>query len=383
MLRTAVLLALVISLVLLAGSSVSQAAIGTTVSGDTPALRPFDGRRPDLADGLVAPMGSVQAFAPGQVLVRFKSDIPLTTTASLVAPHSATLMRQIADHTFALAVPAGREEQAVEALASNPAVQHASLNYRITETPIGSLEPVTGDPRGQGDKETRRQGSLSEIRNPKSESCITDLWMSTTQQGERLLENLVPSGTPQAYVFFEYTECDLEEIRVQVFYQPRDAAPEGVFDQQGTIISGSGIQGLKVQAWPYFEQGVFPVGMYLTSLSVSPEGGWDEVKNAPWRVSTFPNDHWFRGISNYQWPLHSTGRRALPEADINMPQAWDITTGSPGLVIAVVSTGVKIDHPDLQNKIWINRDEIPGNGIDDDENGCVDDVHGCEFFNGE
>jgi subtilisin family serine protease len=314
-----------------------------------------------------------QAYAPGQVLVRFKAGISRRTAASLVARHDARLLQRIADHTFTLAVPVGQEEEMVRTIASNPAVQYTSLNYRITEPPIDPLEPVADT-------------AASEVLTTPAqepESCITDLWMSTTQQGERLLENMVPSGTAQVYVFFEYTACELEAIRVQVFYLGRGTKPEPVFDETGTIISGSGIQGIKVQAWPHFEKGTFPVGKYLTSISLSPEGGWDEVKNVFWRVSTFPNDEWFQGRSNFQWPLHSTGNLAVPEADINMPQAWDITTGSPDVTIAIVSTGVWIDHPDLKNKIWTNRGETPGNGIDDDENGCVDDIHGCEFYNGE
>ena len=50
------------------------------------------------------------------------------------------------------------------------------------------------------------------------------------------------------------------------------------------------------------------------------------------------------------------------------------------VIVAVIDAGVDIDHPDLQGKIWVNRDEIPGNGIDDDNNGYVDDIHGWSFL---
>ncbi|MBS1251226.1 MAG: Thermophilic serine proteinase [Anaerolineales bacterium] len=313
-------------------------------------------------------------FAPGQVLVRFRPDISETAAASVAAAHNASPIHRIADHAFVLSVPVGREALALKALASDPAVENVSLNYLITETPLEAPKPLPLEAASPGAAASFTQ---------ETPSCITDLWMSTAQQGERLLDSMVASGSPQVYIFFEYADCDLEAVRAEVIYLSPDAAPDEAFVEEGFIISGSGIQGIKVQAWPYFEEGTFPVGRYLTILSLSPEGGWDEVKNVSWHVSTFPNDFWFRGVSNYQWNLHSTGRRAQPEADINMPQAWDTTTGGQDIVIAFVSTGVKLDHPDLKPKMWANRNEIPDNGIDDDENGCPDDVHGCEFFNGE
>ena len=66
-------------------------------------------------------------------------------------------------------------------------------------------------------------------------------------------------------------------------------------------------------------------------------------------------------------------------ADIRLPWAWDIERGDTSVVIAIMDTGVDTGHPDLATQIWHNPGEIPGNAIDDDGNGLVDDVVGWDF----
>jgi len=95
----------------------------------------------------------------------------------------------------------------------------------------------------------------------------------------------------------------------------------------------------------------------------------------------FPNDPLF--LNKKQWNLHNTGQGGgKVDADVDAPEAWDITTGDNSVVIAVIDSGVQITHPDLFPNRFINPGEIPENNIDDDNNGFVDDITGWNFRNG-
>ena len=90
------------------------------------------------------------------------------------------------------------------------------------------------------------------------------------------------------------------------------------------------------------------------------------------RADLTPNDPRFVSNEQYALPLMSA------------PQAWDTRTGSTGagrVVIGVIDQGIDFNHPDLAANIWVNPGETPGNGIDDDGNGFVDDVRGFNFVN--
>lgn len=127
-----------------------------------------------------------------------------------------------------------------------------------------------------------------------------------------------------------------------------------------------------------------PVDKAVAALSRNPLVEYAEPDFVQRAVATTPNDTYF----GLQWGLHNTGQSirgvyGLPDADIDMPETWDISTGGPGCLVAVIDTGTQWNHPDLDANIWANAGEIAGNGIDDDGNGYVDDVRGWDFFDND
>ena len=102
------------------------------------------------------------------------------------------------------------------------------------------------------------------------------------------------------------------------------------------------------------------------------------------RPTAVPNDQ-FIGL---QWGVNNTGQSirgitGVADADIDGFEAWDTRTSAASIIVAVLDSGVQWSHPDLDGNIWSNADEIPGNGIDDDNNGFVDDVRGWDFFDND
>ncbi|KZN35107.1 S8 family serine peptidase [Pseudoalteromonas luteoviolacea] len=91
------------------------------------------------------------------------------------------------------------------------------------------------------------------------------------------------------------------------------------------------------------------------------------------KAMALPNDSRFDDL----WGLHNTGQTGgTNDADINAPEAWDISIGSREVIVGVIDTGVDYSHPDLTANMWVNPNEIAGDGIDNDGNGYIDDVYG-------
>ncbi len=94
------------------------------------------------------------------------------------------------------------------------------------------------------------------------------------------------------------------------------------------------------------------------------------------RATATPNDSMF----DEQWGMLNSGINGKAGADIGAVRAWDLTTGSASVVVAVIDTGADLSHADLSPNAWVNPGEIPGNGVDDDNNDFVDDINGWNFY---
>jgi subtilisin family serine protease len=131
----------------------------------------------------------------------------------------------------------------------------------------------------------------------------------------------------------------------------------------------------------------------------NPDVEYAESNYAIYSCQLFPNDPPFDPDDPHYgtlWGLHNFGqtvgiKSGLPGADIDTPDAWEISTGGEEFVIAVIDSGVAYSHPDLSSNMWTNPGEDPwsdpndprtGNGIDDDGNGKVDDWRGWDFVDG-
>lgn len=159
-------------------------------------------------------------------------------------------------------------------------------------------------------------------------------------------------------------------------YEDRGQIAEDLFPAHGT----------RSQALPQTEDRNLRLIRLTESLSVEeavsraqadPRVEHAEPNYLYYTKETTPNDEWFP----QQWGVFDGRCRCDPSGHIGTLRAWDLTTGSDEIVVAVIDTGVDLAHPDLAPNAWVNPGEIPANGQDDDGNGFIDDVNGWNFAN--
>jgi len=138
------------------------------------------------------------------------------------------------------------------------------------------------------------------------------------------------------------------------------------------------------------------VSVRIIDSRISAAGALTDLRANPWvekaqldhkltQRQTIPNDPNFSSL----WNMHNTGQSGgTVDADIDAPEAWDLTTGGvtplgDTIVVAVIDGGCDINHIDLVDNLWTNRYEIPYNSVDDDSNGYVDDIHGWDAYNSD
>jgi len=134
----------------------------------------------------------------------------------------------------------------------------------------------------------------------------------------------------------------------------------------------TGIQLVKLRASLTTQEGI-------ELYKQNPDVEYAEPNYKLYALDVFPNDPMFDDL----WGLHNTGQTGgTTDADIDAPEAWEITTGSNEVIVAVIDTGVDYDHDDLAANMWVNDAELNGTAdVDDDGNGYIDDIYGIDAYN--
>jgi subtilisin family serine protease/PKD repeat protein len=179
--------------------------------------------------------------------------------------------------------------------------------------------------------------------------------------GSVLVRFAAPGGSPQLRA----------SLLARIGGSIRDVDGDGVYDGFAHLAKDGSLAKIELQKGRTVEEA-------LALLRKDPSVEYAEP-NYLVRALGIPDDARF----GEQWGLHNTGQTGgIADADIDAPEAWDVTTGSRDVVVAVIDTGVDYTHPDLAANLWTNPGELAGNGVDDDGNGVIDDVHGFNAITG-
>jgi len=140
------------------------------------------------------------------------------------------------------------------------------------------------------------------------------------------------------------------------------------------ILTFKNAQDIPSLADQYSNTGLFE---YVHPDYIGHTDGKQEVNMTPNEPAANFKLQW--GLYNDGSFTYANGKTPKAGADINIKQAWDITTGDANTIIAVVDGGINKSHPEFSGRLWVNSKETAGNGVDDDNNGFKDDVNGWNF----
>lgn len=267
---------------------------------------------------------------------------------------------------------------------------------------IGKAQPLSGVPQGRSGPE--RLTHASPLLPPASARLVE--WQSDWGVEAILSEQELPSSSGMHGRGYIVRSSDFPQpVRLEAWFKSANTAdPERVRASVANHVlvrprDGENIEALALRlsrAGLSMETDPFLMPWYRVGVpeptSVGGQSQVMEVLSAypneitaiepDWIVrldaDRFPNETTL--ITGQMWGLHNIGRweQERRDADIDAPAAWDQQVWAQNVVVAVCDTGILTGHEDLQANLWINPREIAGDGIDNDENGVVDDVHGFD-----
>lgn len=189
--------------------------------------------------------------------------------------------------------------------------------------------------------------------------CISILASALTfgQQSEIIIATPVQHGgmPPEVFTFLSTENATIEASFTTNTQQPKMVWKVGI----NTADPSSILSELNVLELVYYAEVNHPIESFIERH--------------------VPNDFNF----NDQWYLDNDGSYGEVDADVDLPEAWAIEKGSDDVVLAIIDGGVQFNHPEFDGRRYINPNEIPNNGLDDDGNGYVDDFSGWDFVDGD
>jgi subtilisin family serine protease len=197
---------------------------------------------------------------------------------------------------------------------------------------------------------------------------FTIMWANSTT-GKRLLAAMVATSLLSSLVtLLSASGSGKLDRGILVRFHETDSAADAL-----SFITGADLTIIdylpQIDVWLLTSQATASDDDLLAILRQQPTVAWAEKNGAVHIQEVIPNDNFYQA---QQENLRLIG----------LPLAWMKTTGA-GNVIAVIDTGLDLDHEDLESKVWVNAQEIPANNTDDDLNGYIDDTVGWDFVNGD